>query len=298
MSRLLRADFACLWKNRSFWLCMAYVVVASYFMAEIETLPEGVFPDGTIYIIMLFFIFICNIIGSDFSDGTIRNKVAAGHSRGAIFFSEFFVCASASVILYVLFVILIAVVSAARPWWKFEMPVEEIALIFSYCFVAVISYTALFVLIGMLVGNRSEGLVISVLLTVLLFVLSVQTDVSLEEPEYITKEYITTESESVVIEEGGEEVKHVEFVEEKNPFYVGGVKRQVYEFVNDFLPFCQIYSISSDYRTQQDDADAGGEMSGDGQQVVKRITPLLCSLLFIVLMVSGGTFFFRRKNIR
>lgn len=290
MSRLLRADFACLWKNRSFWLCAAFVVVAFCFMAGIETSPEGVFLDGTIYITMLLFIFICNIIGSEFSDGTIRNKVTAGHSRGAIYFAEFLVCAAASVILYVLFVILIAVVSASRSWWKFEMPVDEIGLVFLSCFVAMIAYAALFVLVSMLVGNRSEGLIISVLLTVFLFVMSVQIDISLEEPEYITK--------SAVIEEGEDGVEHVEFEEEKNPNYVRGVKRQVYQFVNDFLPFCQIYSLSSKYGTQQDDADAGGEMSGGGQQVVKRIMPLLCSLLFIVLMVSGGTFFFRRKNIR
>lgn len=292
MSRLLRADFVCLWKNRSFWICMVYMVVAFWFMAGIETSPEGVFLDGTSYITMLFFIFICNLIGSEFSDGTIRNKVAAGHSRGAIYFAEFLTCASASVILYVLFVILIAAVSAARSWWKFEMPVEEIALVFLYCFVATISYAALFVLVGMLVGNRSEGLVVSVLLTVFLFVLSIQIDIFLEEPEYITKSTV------IEVEEAGDGVEHAEFEVEKNPNYVEGVKRQVYQFLNDFLPCCQIYSISSKFGMELDDAETDGQTSGDGQQVGKRILPLLCSLLFIALTVSGGIYFFRRKNIK
>ncbi len=298
MSKLLRANFICLWKNGSFWSCMAFVVVAACFMVVVEaevTSPEAVLFEGAVYVSMIFFIFICSIIGMDYNDGTIRNKIVAGHSRETIYFANLIVCVAVSIIMYLLWIILIAVFAAVKPWWNFEMPFSKMLPAIFYCFAALISYTAIFVLICMLVGKRSESIVVSFLLMVLLFIIAGRTCSVLEQPEY----YVTM-AESSIDENGEEQMEIIE--REKNPRYVRGVTRMVYQFLNDFLPSCQICSISSKFVVGMDDmSDAYNNMNRPSeyiQQEENRITPLLYSLLLIVLTNFFGIYFFRRKNLK
>lgn len=294
MSRLLRANFVCLWKNIFFWLCIGYVVVATCFMSGIEMTPENVLPDGVIYVCMMFFICICNIIGMEYQDGAIRNKLVAGYSRKTIYIANFIVCAVASIIMYSLFVVLVAGFTAGRVWWNFEMPAKDIFAAMIYCIFPIISYTGIFVFISMLVGKRAESLVISVLLVVCFFVIAVLTEDALEQPEYIT-----TSMESFIDENGVEHIESENTV--KNPSYISGVKRDVYQFINDILPSCQLYDVSCKLEREEavvNDRNNSDVMSGAVWQRRRLMVLILYSLLSIGMTTSVGMYFFGRKNVK
>ena len=91
-----------------------------------------------------------------------------------------------------------------------------------------VSLTALFVFIAMLVKSKASALVILLLFTFFILGATSFIDSRLREPEYYGG------MELVSTEEGGFEYKMAE--EEKNPYYLEGDARKVFEFLNDFLP--------------------------------------------------------------
>lgn len=106
MSKLLRANFARLWKSNSFLLCIIIQVfdavmetLLNYFIYGKEELFFGrSFIVGT-YIMILLSVFITSFICTDYSCKTIRNKLIIGHSRIAIYFSNFITVLTGSLVI-------------------------------------------------------------------------------------------------------------------------------------------------------------------------------------------------------
>lgn len=92
-------------------------------------------------------------------------------------------------------------------------------------------FTALFTLIAMLCQNKAHTTAGCILLTFALLFAGVYISSTLEEPEYLAA-YSYTEN-GVTVEEP----------EQKNPYYISGVKRQVYECLLDLTPGGQVIQI-------------------------------------------------------
>lgn len=128
-------------------------------------------------------------------------------------------------------------------------------------------FTALFTLIAMLCQNKAHTTAGCILLTFALLFAGVYISSTLEEPEYLAA-YSYTEN-GVTVEEP----------EQKKPYYISGVKRQVYECLLDLTP--------------------GGQVIQIGEMGAKKPVMLAVYDGLILLLVTGfGLVLFRREDLK
>lgn len=128
-------------------------------------------------------------------------------------------------------------------------------------------FTALFTLIAMLCQNKAHTTAGCILLTFALLFAGVYISSTLEEPEYL-EAYSYTEN-GVTVEEP----------EQKNPYYISGVKRQVYECLLDLTPGGQVIQIS--------------EMGAK-----KPVMLAVYDGLILLLVTGFGLVLFRREDLK
>ena len=276
MPKLLRANFSRLLHDRAYRLLSALMAIFGTSMAVVNAVHAR--QDGEIWV-MDYTIFIYVIlapivnavltalfIGNDYSSGTMRNKRIAGHRRGIIYLANLLVCICAGICLCLAFALPQA---AAGLLLKGELNAAPttILLYVGLSFALMIAFTALFTLIAMLCQNKSHTTAGCILLTFALLFAGVYISSTLEEPEYLAA-YSYTEN-GVTVEEP----------EQRNPYYITGMKRQVYEFLQDLTPGGQVIQIS--------------EMG------VKKPAMLAIYDGLILLLVTGfGLVFFRREDLK
>ena len=101
MNKLLRANFARVKRNKVFWGFVAFMAVFGAFLpikqymdsfssqAETNTVSlNHVFFAYTLVIGVLCAVFCSLFLGTEYSDGTVRNKLMIGHRRSAIYLSN------------------------------------------------------------------------------------------------------------------------------------------------------------------------------------------------------------------
>lgn len=242
MHRLLRANFSRLLKNKLFWILMS-----------IELFMGGLFPvlhymdnideksawtmDSTIFIYSLFVPLMVSLltalfIGSDYSDGTMRNKLIAGQVRRNIYTANLVVNMEAAFLLCFAFWISHICIGTPLLGWF----VSDAKKILGYLLVTlamVAACVAIFTLISMLCSNKAYSVAGCILIIFMLLFVGVRITAALNEPEmYDAYSYM---SEGVTVQED----------ETPNPNYVSGVKRQIYNFLNEFLPGGQMIKLSN-----------------------------------------------------
>ena len=276
MPKLLRANFSRLLHDRAFRLLSALMAFFGTSMAVVNAVHAR--QDGEIWV-MDYTIFIYVIlapivnavltalfIGNDYSSGTMRNKRIAGHRRGIIYLANLLVCICAGICLCLAFALPQAAVGLLLKGELNAAP-TTILLYVGLSFALMIAFTALFTLIAMLCQNKSHTTAGCILLTFALLFAGVYISSTLEEPEYLAA-YSYTEN-GVTVEEP----------EQRNPYYITGMKRQVYEFLQDLTPGGQVIQIS--------------EMG------VKKPAMLAIYDGLILLLVTGfGLVFFRREDLK
>ena len=93
--------------------------------------------------------------------------------------------------------------------------------------------TSIFTLIAMLYSNKAYSVAGCILLIFFLLFMGIRITSALNEPEYYNA-YSYTENGVTVAEN-----------EERNPNYLSGTKREVFEFLNEFLPGGQMLKLST-----------------------------------------------------
>ena len=276
MLKLLRANFSRLFHARTFRLLSALMVFFGTSMAVVDAVHAR--QDGKIWVMdYTIFIYVILVpivnavltalfIGNDYSSGTMRSKRIAGHRRSLIYLANLLVCICAGICLCLAFALPQA---AAGLLLKGEMNAAPatILLYVGLSFALMIAFTALFTLIAMLCQNKSHTTAGCILLTFALLFAGVYISSTLEEPEYL-EAYSYTEN-GVTVEEP----------EQRNPYYITGIKRQVYEFLQDLTPGGQVIQVS--------------EMG------VKKPALLAVYDGLILLLVTGfGLIRFRREDLK
>ena len=276
MPKLLRTNFSRLLHDRAFRLLSALMVFFGTSMAVVNAVHAR--QDGEIWV-MDYTIFIYVIlapivnavltalfIGNDYSSGTMRSKRIAGHRRGIIYLANLLVCICARICLCLAFALPQAAVGLLL---KGEMNAAPATLLLyvGLSFALMIAFTALFTLIAMLCQNKSHTTAGCILLTFALLFAGVYISSTLEEPEYLAA-YSYTEN-GVTVEEP----------EQKNPYYITGVKRQVYEFLQDLTPGGQVIQVS--------------EMG-----VEKPVMLAVYDGLILLLVTGVGLMLFRREDLK
>ena len=108
MAKLLRANLSRLWKSRIFYIGLAFMLLLNVFLVldgwnygrqgYPEPLEDMLFQN-CIIIGFVSAVVVGMFLGTEYSDGTIRNKIAVGHTRASIYLANLIVCAAASALL-------------------------------------------------------------------------------------------------------------------------------------------------------------------------------------------------------
>lgn len=286
MNRLLIAEFVRLCKSFVFKLglffsaglgifivIMRWIDVKKHPKAYAQLGAEYFSADGLIFVGGIYVVFVVAVvigifIGTEYGDGTIRNKLVVGHKRKSIYASKLVVCGAASLIMHGSYI----VASLAAGNLLLEgttMEGKEILLFIAAGSAAMLAMTAILLLISMSIQSKAAGSVVCLLVTMVMLFASLTIWQRLQAPKY-------SDGYSYM-NEITREIKTGEKVE--NPRYLTGVKRNVYEFLNNFLPISQLYQVVM------------GESGNVG-------TMMLYDCLIIFVTMGGGIMMFQKKDLK
>ncbi len=278
MRRLLRAHFARLWGDRVFWLgvigmavCGALVCLSNY-----RTLMK--YPQDVTIALENFFFFFCPVIGlfisvvlslflgTEYSEGTMRNKLMVGHRRGKIYLSSLLL-GYAVTLLIMISGMLIAYLLGKPLFGPFQMAQKELMQMIFAAVMMSLSTASICVAISMCLQNRAVAAVTSLVVMLLMIFASALLGGRLHEPEII--------SDAVEFVDG----VMVQGELRPNPNYLRGPLRTVAEWIYDLLPAGQAARLSN-LETQ-------------------RLTRLpWISLLVCVASSAAGFCLYRKKDIK
>ena len=244
MNNLLHSNFSRLWKNKIFWLCMGgmliYAVVYmlnagqktfSYATGEAYTLEDYYF-QFLIYADFFFAVISSMFLGTDYSDGTIRNKLIAGHTRASVYLANLIVTYVAGLLMMCVWFIGALVGVPALGF--FTLSPANLVGYFLICVLLVAAYSAINTFIAMISSNKTITVLISLGLTIGMLLCASLLYNALETPETISS--MTGLSISGVTAPAGETVA--------NPNYIGGVLRSIFQILLHILPAGQSVNVA------------------------------------------------------
>lgn len=281
MNKLLRANFRRLWKNKVFWGCIIFMfvnalntVISQYisfkrYGGEKELyFSERLALGQTVAVSVIAAIFIGLFIGTEYSNGTMRNKLVIGHSRIAIYFANLAVCIAAAILIHVVYVAA-TILGGLIMFGNFFTQTGTLIKLFALSIIVVTAFAAMLLPLSTLIPSKSAGVTTVIMTSFVLLMLAIIINSGLNEPE-IYEAY-------TIIDASGEEISEPET---KNPFYVSGVQRKIYEALYDIVPTCQAARIQLDDMPEN-----------------PAVIPLWSSAV-IVLTTSAGILLFRRKDLK
>lgn len=270
MSKLLRTNFTRLLKNGAFWTGLAFMMLYGFLIC-INNKASQRFTDvsqllfSSFYFACIVFAFFCCLFtGTEYSDGAIRNKLIVGHSRMAVYFTNYVTNAVAGILMVLSG--MAAVLAVGIPIYGFKEWPELASVLLLDGFLLVLSATAVFTLLAMLIQNKAICVTACLLGTFVLLFLSSYLIIRLSAPEF-ENIYNMVDGEIVVVDTM------------KNLNYLPESWRGIYQFAVDFLPTGQGIQIS--------------EMSAANPWRMAVYSGLLT-----VVSTLAGIFFFRRKDLK
>lgn len=224
MIKMLRADFIRLRKSSAFHLSIiGMLVLASAFMLIQATSMDYTVPlSRVIFLPMSMYgiataAFVSTFVGTDFSDGFIRNKLLTASHRSSYVFSEIIVSCTGCAVIYAI----VTAYSALVGQLFFENNVKGIdfVLFFVLGFGMSLVTGCLFSVITLICGNKTHAIIWCMGLAFVMLVLAMRTNSILVQTEY--KDGIL------------------------NPKYVDGFRRTINSILHDLNPCGQASQLSS-----------------------------------------------------
>ena len=181
-----------------FMAVMNYISTRQY--GDYETQITNVLFIYALTVAILIPAFVSLFVGTEYSDGTIRNKMIIGHTRTCIYLSNFIVCSIAGLGFCLSYII--GVIVAGLPLYTIDTGILESTVILVLCsFVMSIAFTALCVLTAMLCQNKALTAVINILTAFCLLVISLYITSRLSQPEVYPGFGLNTETGKVEMAE-------------------------------------------------------------------------------------------------
>ena len=281
MLKLLSANFTRLRKSRVFLLGMSVMcglgimaVIMRYFDILEDpnyayTTADGFWFLGGLYISVVLAVFISLWLGTEYHDGTMRNKLTVGHTRGEIYAANWLTCTISSLMMHIGYIFMVAVFGTLL-LEPFKTPVRVLVISTLVSLLTVVSMSSVFVMIAMLVSSKSTSAVISMIIALAMLLGSMTVYSMLTAPEYYENNFQMSVNGEIV---QGDPIP--------NPKYLRGTEREIYQFIQDFQPAGQMMQFNA----------------GDNFPEHMGRFPVY-SLVLAVLMTGIGYSLFRRKDIR
>lgn len=279
MVKLLRSNLYRLSKSVVFWIEIALLfLITIIFMlngcresinmqnlgyAGYESIDKYYFNLAP-YIGMFSCVIISLMIGTEYSDGALRNKIITGCTRTNIYLANLLT----NIFISTCFVI-IWLLSGLVGLFKLsplQMPASQIfsnilvIILFSACI------SSIFTVIGMLVHSKTSSAIISILIFNALLIIALMINSALNEPEL---------TNGIIISQNG-----IELCEPiPNPRYIGGNLRKVLEIFIQIIPTGQSILIWS-------------------SAITNPAIPILSSVLLIGVFSYIGLTIFRKQDLK
>ncbi len=277
MRKLITANFFRLRKDRFSWCVVGSIVILSLVnvfgsarsyenmaaMGYTTSLDDYYFNQAPLIGAFLALL-ISMFLGTEFSEGTIRNKLCIGHKRDEIFLSNFISCAFATIALTAVWLLTSALL--------FGMigPLEmEVSKFIGCIFVAIgfaVSFAALYTVIGSLSSNKAMTIIYTFAVFIVFAMAASALYDRLCEPEM--NEGMTVVGTQLVAMEPT-----------PNPLYLSGMMRTVCEVALELLPTGQALLLS----------DVAIEYP---------VRAIALSAVFTIVTLLVGSVLFGRKDIR
>ena len=219
MRNLISANFSRLWKDKVFLCILIFMTVGSFPITCLNCFGSAGYVEnaafGSIFISgILFAVFISFYIGAEYEHGAIRNKIVVGHSRKKIYFSSLFLCCAVSAALMIGMLVCSYIVGYLF-FRQFLLSWKDQLFVLLCCVLIAVTFSTIYTGIAMTIPNKYSVLVCSIVFITLLGLAFL-----LYEQQHVMGELIT------------------------NPNYVGGMEKNIIEFLYDLLPTGQMASIN------------------------------------------------------
>ncbi len=235
MRKLLSANFMRLKKDKFIWIGMAFMFAAGIFFpimrymdmkqtGSINHIDNG-FLGCTLFIGIIMAVFCSLFIGTEYSDGTMRNKIVIGHKRTSLYFANLITSAIVSIAMCMMFFLpYLCIGVPLLGFFKMDM---KLVLLFSFtALVLAVAFSSIFTFVSMLNHNKAITAILCILLAFLLLFAGAWMKGNLDEPKTIW---------SIITSETGQEYKEI-----PNPRYLADKERNVVQFFYDFIPGGQV----------------------------------------------------------
>lgn len=279
MSKLIYANLVRMFRSKIFWVSEIFLAGYSifvYVMGRINIRNNSLminhgwtiyFFNEMLFIHVVMVVFISFFIGVEYSDGTIRNKIAVGHTRRDIYLANVIVCYAAGLLQFITYSV-VSVFSSLLLIGPYALvSMSQIPWRVGCSLFIILAYTAAFSLIAMLDANKARAVVLELVLALVFVMLMTQIWSDLQEPEK-TNRVAMADTGEMVLEENI-----------PNSKYVDGTKRVVYEWIDAFLPEDQAMYVI------------------DPEAVFSMRAPL-CLLGESLVLIAAGVYLFQRKDIK
>lgn len=279
MTNLLLTNLRRLVKTRAFQLTAAAVAAIGLFeifMMYRDSIleQETAYFDGGLFSFAAMGAFalaavVSLFVGSEYSDGTIRNKIVVGHHRATVYLSMLMTSVIAEVLLILVWTAAYLIPGVIL--MEGANPFRVYLCLYLAMFLELAVFSAIFTLLTMTMGSKAGAAVVCILCALLFFMQAVVVESMLEEPEFYSPDIVISEDGSMVME--GEP--------EPNPNYIpeGSPKRAFYNFLTDFMPGGQALQIA--------------EQSTDSLVKI-----CLYDIGWLVVLTVAGVLIFRRKDLK
>lgn len=278
MNQLLSAGFTRLCKNKLFWF--GTIFLSGFFMLVIilnyrnmQKYPGLYFYTGSTFMFAPFQVigifvscFTGMFLGTEYKDGTLRNKLIIGRSRAEVYLSNLIVCFAASVFASAVS-ILAAYITGVIFIGSATLSTVQMLKISGLGVLMLAAFAGIFTLISMLVPSKSAGSVINILFFFVLLIAGTYVLSRLDAPPTTSGYSLTANGELQLMDPV------------PNPLYLEGFQRKFYEFFRDLLPTSQGSLLMA--------------------QIMERpLVMALCSLGLAACTTVSGIFHFSRKDLK
>ena len=281
MIRLLHANFYRLKKNKVFIGIIIITIIASFVMVfdtyqgniANEKYNMAKTPIDRTYIIyiniisFLIAIFVSIFVGTDYSDGTIRNKIIVGHSRKNIYLSNLIISIVVGLVLEIIHLTIVTIIGIPLIG-KIQMNILDFLYIILNMILLIIVFSSIFNFISMLCSNVTLSTVGSLLLILIMYVFCMSISVVANS---------TKELKIQDFDENGNLI--TQYIEDKN--YPGDFNKNLCKTVINILPTGQAMELS--------------DVNIDMKEI--KIYPLY-SLGGIIIINVLGIYMFNKKELK
>lgn len=280
MRNLLCADFSRLWRSKLFYggvlllmLNSVYALINNCYYKNLwaisDITPDGILLISTSLLPLAIAAFMAFFVGTERGDRTLCNKITAGYSRTAIYFSYLAVCGTAALLMHLLGMVPVLLFGAPLLGAFRHLPMLLPQVLCSL--LSTLGFVALFLVPAVLLDHKALGVIVLLLLAIFLsYYVPEALTILLEEPPYLSVFEIDESGELTVLPD------HTQ----PNPKYLAGPARAAVQLLFDLLPCGQMYQYGS-YESPQNLA----------------LFPLY-TLLFCAACTLGGCVLLRRKNFK